>query len=409
MTIICIPISFYGKYWLLFKINPRAFINVQYVKQSFALMFKWSDEEFIHSTPTNVLFLFGTLLGSVALNIYSNYQGKPLFHSTKTPTMPTYKMEKGKTVKSSWNTKIIIGMFLAFFIFIAFISRNSFTSENPQTRKNDLKDDHIADWEADDIRLIEHIKKYYMEAPSERNVPYNLKNPGNRYWSAKSQSLFVETYFKQKMNGFFIESGAADGEYQSNTLSLEKYLNWTGLLIEPDYESYQKLKSKNRKSWIVHSCLVDSTKPVKKVFNGALQVGSFAEHMSLMKKLFTGIWQPVTVQTVWCFPLLSILKAVNRTKVDYFVLDVEGPEIAILKNVHWQNIDITLLQIEYAVLKNVYFDRDLSTNRKIELRSFMKEFLPEYKELKVILYDIIYAKNNQPHSNPKVTQRNDRT
>jgi hypothetical protein len=40
-------------------------------------------------------------------------------------------------------------------------------------------------------------------------------------------------YIKYK-NGFYIELGANDGISQSNTLFLEKYKNWSGILIEPN-------------------------------------------------------------------------------------------------------------------------------------------------------------------------------
>jgi hypothetical protein len=36
-----------------------------------------------------------------------------------------------------------------------------------------------------------------------------------------------------------------------------------------------------------------------------------------------------------CFPLYSLLKAINVTTVDYFSLDVEGAELSILKTIPW--------------------------------------------------------------------------
>ena len=62
-----------------------------------------------------------------------------------------------------------------------------------------------------------------------------------------------------KRNGFFVEAGAHDGEYTSNTLYLELNLNWTGLLVEPQSKKFQTLLSKNRKTWNSNCCL--STKP----------------------------------------------------------------------------------------------------------------------------------------------------
>ena len=43
---------------------------------------------------------------------------------------------------------------------------------------------------------------------------------------------------------------------------------------------------------------------------------------------------------VQCFPLLSYVKALNITTIDYFSLDVEGAEFSILKTIPWDQIDI---------------------------------------------------------------------
>lgn len=43
---------------------------------------------------------------------------------------------------------------------------------------------------------------------------------------------------------------------------------------------------------------------------------------------------------VQCFPIYSILAALNRTEVDYFSLDIEGDELAVLKTIPWNNVRI---------------------------------------------------------------------
>ena len=48
-----------------------------------------------------------------------------------------------------------------------------------------------------------------------------------------------------------------------------------------------------------------------------------------------------------CFPLESMLLALNRTHVDYFSLDVEGYELEILKTIPFDRVDITSLSVEY--------------------------------------------------------------
>jgi hypothetical protein len=52
-------------------------------------------------------------------------------------------------------------------------------------------------------------------------------------------------------NGYFVELGANDGISQSNTLYLESYLGWHGILVEPDVDNYLKcLKSRSPRNKI---------------------------------------------------------------------------------------------------------------------------------------------------------------
>lgn len=55
--------------------------------------------------------------------------------------------------------------------------------------------------------------------------------------------------------GFFVEVGAVDGDFMSQTLYLEKNLNWTGLLIEPDPRAFDKLKQIKRNAWLTSLCI----------------------------------------------------------------------------------------------------------------------------------------------------------
>jgi hypothetical protein len=50
---------------------------------------------------------------------------------------------------------------------------------------------------------------------------------------------------------------------------------------------------------------------------------------------------------VQCFPLCSILLALNRTNVDFLSLDVEGVELGVLNTVPWRNVNITMMSIEF--------------------------------------------------------------
>ena len=52
---------------------------------------------------------------------------------------------------------------------------------------------------------------------------------------------------------------------------------------------------------------------------------------------------------VSCFPFNSIKDALDVKHIDYFSLDVEGPQVEILETVDWKRLQIDFLTIEYAV------------------------------------------------------------
>ena len=93
---------------------------------------------------------------------------------------------------------------------------------------------------ADDPKLIEAIKtKVLWKPPTIKGlnlgVPLTDKLIGGQF----GQPHVVEEVLKEhnlwkNSNGFFIESGAADGVFLSNTLYFELKYNWTGLLVEPN-------------------------------------------------------------------------------------------------------------------------------------------------------------------------------
>ena len=60
---------------------------------------------------------------------------------------------------------------------------------------------------------------------------------------------------------------------------------------------------------------------------------------------------------VQCFPLFSVLKALDNPQVDYFSLDIEGAEFQVLKTLPWSQVNIRLLGIEVLHAGQV-FDGD---------------------------------------------------
>ena len=86
-----------------------------------------------------------------------------------------------------------------------------------------------------------------------------------------------------------------------------------------------------------------------------------------------------TTITAQYFTLHSLLLAVGQTEVDYFSLDVEGPELEILQTIPFDKIYIKVITIEYRVYGN-----HMDSLKKLEkIRNFFKS-LRIYKEAGIL-------------------------
>ncbi len=79
--------------------------------------------------------------------------------------------------------------------------------------------------------------------------------------------------------------------------------------------------------------------------------------------------------------------------LQYFSLDVEGPEMIVLRSIPWEKVDFTVVQVEHMRFRGILFDYENSKKLRDELRNFFRQFLPEYQEKALLTFDIIFAKN----------------
>ncbi|ODM89598.1 Protein Star [Orchesella cincta] len=189
-------------------------------------------------------------------------------------------------------------------------------------------------------------KEQYLIPPS--TLPYNLQKADVNQDIPSNLEKFkiLENYIidSEKGPGFFIECGANDGEFISPTLRLEKNYNWSGLLIEGNPGPFSTLAKKNRKAWIVNAaaCITPNANKITFFTNpnntGLAGLNSRKEH---------GVSVELSVQ---CIPLYTLLKALNVMEVDFFSLDVEGSELAILKTIPFDKIKFKFLSIEHGLI-----------------------------------------------------------
>lgn len=160
------------------------------------------------------------------------------------------------------------------------------------------------------------------------------------YNSQIGQDKWVHSMLGDKKNGYFIELGACDGLYYSNTLFFEREHNWNGICIEPNDLYFNKLQT-NRKCNLSNK-LVYSVPDVEVDFaicesvSGITDenIGPFTNKSNIIKKTTT--------------TLAQILDEFNAPQIiDYLSLDVEGQEYNILSTFSFDKYKFRCMTVEH--------------------------------------------------------------
>ncbi|XP_013387740.1 protein Star-like [Lingula anatina] len=250
-------------------------------------------------------------------------------------------------------------------------------NERSSTDIEVLQDIFSRELDALDPRLLEFVRRRLLYAPSRK--PRNLKRPNTLDYSPRAQSRVVDTFLHQRRNGFFVEAGAWDGEKTSNSLFFEKSRNWTGILIEPDPQNFEQLVMKNRKAFVVQSCL--TSKPIWLDFT--LSSRPDAGAINPINKN-----RPIRGKTrLLCLPIQTLLSIIGRTHVDFFSLDIEGAELEVLRAFPWDKITVDMWTVEVHQRSKNY-SQALIDIRGVFTRTGM------YKEVQPIGQDLLFVRQD---------------
>ena len=175
-------------------------------------------------------------------------------------------------------------------------------------------------------------------------VAISSQDKATTFYSQQGEDLLIYRNFINlpTKDGVFLELGACDGLLYSNTMFFEKYLGFSGILIEPVKEFYDKL-IKNRPNNRCYNNAISSNKSdVDILVNGA--VSGIKQNMA--KTFIDGWHSKSSIRKVKTKTLSNIFQEKGIEYIDFFSLDVEGGELDVLKTIDWKNITIYLICIE---------------------------------------------------------------
>ena len=179
-------------------------------------------------------------------------------------------------------------------------------------------------------RFFPWAKSRLAKASANRFLPTFLEDPWNNF---AGQDEILAPILSQIKNGFFVESGAYDGEDQSNTIYYES-LGWQGLLVEPG-RAYFKIATKKRKAWVFHGAISPS--------KGSMQL-NFTDR----KEGRLSHQDETSSRQVQAEPLEKLIRAIDsdRRTVDFWSLDIEGYECKVLESTDFQKLQVGILLVE---------------------------------------------------------------
>jgi len=249
--------------------------------------------------------------------------------------------------------------------------------------------------------LIEDGVLYKNLSKSKKMLERNP--PSTRYSQFDQDKYLIETFFKDKTDGVFLEVGCIDGIHYSNSLMFEE-MGWNGLCIEPSPKTFKMLKQ-NRKCicenvavsnvkgiakfreitgyWDGLSGLVDKYDPrhpghCQWVNNGQ----SNSETISYEQTVCHSEIIEVETET-----LSNLLEKHKLYDIDFATIDTEGGEYEIL-----QGIDFDRFNIKVILVENNYSNDNYDSVRDLLLKN-------GYKYHTTLETDEVWTKGIVPYKN----------
>ena len=181
-----------------------------------------------------------------------------------------------------------------------------------------------------------------------------MSGGSGRICSQCGQDLFVLEVFGGMRGGFFLDSGAADGVSVSNTFLLETSFGWKGICVEPNDKFFAALV-RNRRCCCLNCCLYDREGDVDFLENAKGLGGILDEyhptHLQYAKRTFglpeDSSGRPATVHKVARTVRSVLRECAAPAVIDYWSLDTEGSELAILKSFPFDEYSFRVLTVEH--------------------------------------------------------------
>jgi FkbM family methyltransferase len=207
-----------------------------------------------------------------------------------------------------------------------------------------------------------------------------------KYYSQHGEDYLLDQVF-QKDHGYFVDIGAFDGKYISNSYFFEQ-LGWKGVCVEPNPDNYARCVQNRPNTINIHAAC--TREYVKEVEFYVEPIGLYSrlsvDDEQKVKGKYTGKnldFSGLKKIVVEGLPLTQILQNASAPKfIDWVSIDVEGAELGVLQGLDFNQYSVGIFIIEATP------EEDERT-----INPFMKE--RGYQFARRILGNVIYCKSSE--------------
>jgi FkbM family methyltransferase len=179
-------------------------------------------------------------------------------------------------------------------------------------------------------------------------------------WSRSRPALYgLDRILEQYLGpgpGYFVEAGACDGYFQSNTYSLERIHRWRGVLVEP-VAFLARAAARDRSAHVFNAALVGRDFPADRIslrYAGGMTIVAGSHRDRAAERIWRDVVAGFVLEapqhdfTVRARTLTSILDEVRAPAIDFLSLDVEGYEAQVLDGLDLERFGPAYALIEVA-------------------------------------------------------------
>jgi len=200
--------------------------------------------------------------------------------------------------------------------------------------------------EKEDI-LFKFRAKISLDSYRYEHLVDTARKQNLRFSAQFAQDIMAYLFFNGKKDGFYIEIGANDG-YGGSTTFWAEQLDWKGICVEPQKETFDRLK-KHRNCALYNFAISDKTQRCVEFisfpdndYRSGIADTMTTQHIEEAKKLSR--MQTTTIDiTTFC----DMMKDFSDVKyIDFLSIDTEGHEMNVLRSIDFDKYSFGFITIE---------------------------------------------------------------